>query len=532
MKHRTAGRRRLAALLLGVAMAASGTAIGAGATPPPNPDQDVLERLRAVETTGGAAVLVGANVQVGVAHPEEISLPISVFALDADQPVTVRSIRVTGPDGKTRAATRPEKRLASVAGTAPSLAGALDCLADRDRERARTFLARGLATPRIAVPVGDLELADGTTTTFTVTAAIEVAGAKKTAVLPIVATVAALPTASYWGAGDGHVHSSTWSDGWESLSWQVSDAKNNGHKWIIVTDHWKGIWAKAGRGDANWALYQDDCLVKEAEFRIPVVPGTEILAAKKQGHALAYALAPTRVPPRDEYLTPAELIAAIANHTAGASYSVIAHPYSALSDAWGDWSVTGLRAIELMSQERQASTSTQSRWFALMRAGLAAKLAGGQFVVGVANTDAHLAWQRPGEAGITWIRSAVTPLTRAAVLSAIRLGNASASGREDLGFFTINGVQQGGIAPASSTTALNFQITQKPKTGRKCTEISIRDSNNVAVWSVSNPSTTTYNTALAAPSASTFFVVKMVFAKTTDTDHSHVWCNPVFVDRK
>jgi hypothetical protein len=133
---------------------------------------------------------------------------------------------------------------------------------------------------------------------------------------------------------------------------------------------------------------------------------------------------------------------------------------------------------------------------------------------------------------VTWIRSTVAPLTRAAVLEAIRSGNASASGREDLGYFTLNGVQQGGVAPARATTALNFQITQKPKTGRKCTEISIRDSNNVAVWSVSNPSAPTFSTTLAAPSASTFFVVKLVFAKTNDTDHSHVWCNPVFVDRQ
>jgi hypothetical protein len=37
---------------------------------------------------------------------------------------------------------------------------------------------------------------------------------------------------------------------------------------------------------------------------------------------------------------------------------------------------------------------------------------------------------------------------------------------------------------------------------------------------------------MSAPSSDTFHVVKMVFAKTDDSDCSHVWCNPVFVDRR
>lgn len=85
---------------------------------------------------------------------------------------------------------------------------------------------------------------------------------------------------------------------------------------------------------------------------------------------------------------------------------------------------------------------------------------------------------------------------------------------------------------AHSTTTLAFSITQRPVTGRKCTEISIRDRNNAVVWSVSNPTSTTYTRSIAAPSSDTFYVVKMVFAKTNDTDYSHVWCNPVFVDRR
>lgn len=535
MNCTTVWGRRVAAVTLVFTVLGIGGSMSFGDTPPPTPDSDVLGHLRSAETTGSDALLVGAPVQIGTEHPAEISLPVSVFALRSDRPVTVRSIRVAGPDGKTRASTRPNKTLTPVTDVARTGEDALALLADRDRHRARAFLARGIPQPRVSVPVGDLSLEDGVTTTFTVTASLDVAGEPTTLVMPLAATVAMIPSATYWGSGDGHVHSSTWSDGWDTLSWQVGDAKVAGHKWIVMTDHWRGIWAKSGRGNANWGLYQNDCSAMQVRYGIPVLPGVEIMSAGNQGHSLGYALSATKVPPRDDYLAPAQVIDALGAHTPGTSFSVVAHPYSVMADVWGDWRAKGFRAIELMSQERQATPATEQRWFALLRAGMAAKIAagsGGAFVVGVANTDSHLTWQRPGQAGVTWIRSTVSPLTRDAVYGAIRSGAVSASGREDLGYFTLNGVQQGGVAIASSTTSLKFSITQKPVTGRKCTEVSIRDSNGAVVWSVSNPTTTTLAKTLPAPPADTFYVVKMVFAKTGDTDYSHVWCNPVFVDRR
>ncbi len=525
--------RRFAALTLLLALAGTDASPGFGAARAPHPDSDLLAQLRATETTDHDALLVGANVSMGMERPTQVSLPITAFAMGADagRPVTVREIRVAGPDGRTRAEVRPEQRLRAVSDIAASRTEVLARLADPDPAHSKAVFERGPAVRPITVPVGDLALADGTTTTFTVTATFDVAGIERTATLPLTVSIAALPAQPFWNAGDGHLHT-TWSDGWNSMDTQVSSAKNSGHKWILVTDHWKGIWAEGNRGDANWALYRNDCSAKEAVYQLPVLPGVELMAAANKGHALAYNLAGTRVPPRDEYFSAADLVTAINGHTPGASYAVVAHPYSATADRWGDWSASGFRTIELMSQERQASASTQSKWFELLRAGLASRIAGGPFVVGVANSDAHVTWQRPGEMGVSWIRSTATPLTRSAVWTAIAAGTVSASGREDLGFFTVNGVQQGGVVAASSTTTLTFGVTQRPVTGRKCTEISIRNSANGVAWSIANPTAATYTKSLPAPAADTFYVVKMVFAKTSDTDYSHVWCNPVFVDRR
>jgi hypothetical protein len=534
MRYTAHARRPLFALAITLVCLATtaAAAVGLGAPSPARPDPDVLSRLRVAASARSQALLVGANVTVGVVRPKTVPLSLAAFATGKRR-LKIRTLRVAGPDGVTHIEIQPQAELRApavpIAPTPDARATMLARLADRDAKRAAALLREGYVAPRVDVPVADLALEDGSTTTVLVTAEFESDASVETATLPLTVSVAAIPVQSPWAAGDGHVHDSNWSDGWDSLATQVSDAKAAGHKWIVVTDHWKGIYAVGGRANANWQLYRDECMAKEAAYGIRVLPGTEIMSAGSGGHALAYALDGTSVPPRDEYYAPSALVNAIWAHTPGASYAVVAHPYSATLP-WTGWSASGFRAIELMSQERQASVSTQNKWFALLRAGLSARIAGGPFVVGVANTDAHLPWQRPGEAGVTWIRSGL--YTRTAVWNQIAAGAASASGREDLGFFSINGVQQGGVVTAYSSTTLTFSITQKPVTGRKCTEISIRNSNNAVVWSVSSPKATTYAKSLPTPSADTFYLVKMVFSKTNDTDYSHVWCNPVFLDRR
>lgn len=97
--------------------------------------------------------------------------------------------------------------------------------------------------------------------------------------------------------------------------------------------------------------------------------------------------------PANKSLPPQDLINAINAHNAPSSYAVIAHPYGSL--AWADWTVTGFRAMELFSQETTAKAETISRWFTLLRSGLASTLSGGGFVVGVVNSDCHN-FQAPG----------------------------------------------------------------------------------------------------------------------------------------
>ena len=529
MKQSHAWLRRMSALAIAVAVIGMSTSSGFGAEPPSLLDPEVAARLRAAGTTGEQALLAGMTVEVGVEQPSEVVVPLLALNMGrAKGPkVTLEEIRVEGPERDLRATVRPGERLRSSADVAATKPEVLTRLADKDTKRVAELVDRGHAVD-VAVPVDDLELTDSTTTTLTATAVFDVAGEKQTAVLPLAVTVAGMPAHPYWSAGDGHVHSSTWSDGWYSVASRASQAVANGHAWLIMTDHWAKIWSVGGNGNANWATYCNDCMKQQSAYGIPVLPGVEIKASSGKSHTLGYALAATTVPPREQYFSAVDLVGAVNAHTSGASYAIAAHPYSLLYP-WEDFGAR-FRAMELMSNEVMATAETQATWFALLRGSIGGKIAGGSFPVGVANTDAH--YQSPGSAGITWIRSTISPLTRTAVWNAVKAGNASASGRGDLGFFTLNGVQQGGVAIVSSTGSLAFSITQKPKTGRRCTEISIRDSNNSVVWKVSNPQSTTYSASVTRPSADTFYVVKMVFATTGNTDHSHVWCNPVFVDRR
>lgn len=523
--------RCIATLVAASAFLAVTASTGYGRAASPNPDPDKLSRLRAAQTPGAEALLAGTSVTVGKAHPDRVFLPVAVFDMGRGRPVTVREITVTGPGGAVLATERPGRRLMPVSDGTKTKVDVLARIADRDQGIAVGVMRHGLTAFENGIHVASLALADGTTTTFTVRATLDVAGQKTALELPLTVTVAALPSVVNWHSGDGHAHSSTWSDGLYSLDSQASRARNDGQKFVIMTDHWSGIWARSNRGNANWARYHDDCSAQQTRHGIPVLPGVEVMSASRQGHALGYALSRATVPPRDEYWSPSELIARSNAHTPGTSYAAIAHPYQGWPNTpWSDWTATGFRAMELMSNERMASASTQGTWFALLRAGIPGVIGGGRFVVGMANTDDH--FNNPGGNGMNWIRSTALPLTRTAVWDAVRLGRVSASGRKDLGYFTLNGAQQGSVVIASSTTRLTFSITQKPVTGRRCTGISIRDKNNAVVWSVVNPISTTYTRSIAAPPSGTFYVVKMDFAKADGSDSSHVWCNPVFVDRR
>ncbi|HZD59223.1 MAG TPA: hypothetical protein VE439_02060, partial [Anaerolineae bacterium] len=102
---------------------------------------------------------------------------------------------------------------------------------------------------------------------------------------------------------------------------------------------------------------------------------------------------------------------------------------------------------------------------------------------------------------------------------------------KDLGVFTINNANQGSVVKVSGSGMLTFKLIQQPVTARKCTQITIRDKNNTIIKTISNPTARAITWTTSAPTSDTFYVVKFVFAKTYNTDYSHVWANPIFVDR-
>jgi len=531
MKTRRRWIRRLSTTTLIAVLLMAGATPVHGAQGSAGPDRETLSRLRAVQTPNGEVLLLGAPVTIAAAHPDRVFLPVLVFNLGKDRPVTVREITVTGPDGSLLAAEHPSQRVIPAVEGGLSREAALARVADRVQGHAAAFAKPAHVAFQDGIPATTLALADGTETTLTVHATVDIAGERSVLAMPLRVTVAALPSVASWYAGDGHVHSSTWSDGLYSLDAQVSRAKSDGQAFVIMTDHWSKIWSRKGGGNANWATYHDECTSAQLRRGMPVLPGVELMSASRQGHALGYALGRAAVPPKDEYWMPVDLINRIASHTPSASFAAVAHPFQTWPNTpWSDWTARGFRAIELMSNERVASDRTIATWFSQLRSDVPGVIGGGRFVVGMANTDDH--FNNPGGNGVNWIRSTAHPLTTAAVWDALRLGRVSASGRKDLGYFTLNGVQQGGVIAATPTTRLTFTIVQQPVTGRTCTGVSIRDRNNAVVWATRNPNLAVLSTSIAVPASDAFYVVKMDFAKSDGTEPSHVWCNPVFVDRK
>ncbi len=104
MTARLISMRRSVALVLALVLVLAVAQPGFGTTVPPEPDPDVLSRLRAAETPGGEALLVGMPVEVGMECPERVFLPVVLFDMGAGRPVTVREVTVTNPDGVVRAA--------------------------------------------------------------------------------------------------------------------------------------------------------------------------------------------------------------------------------------------------------------------------------------------------------------------------------------------------------------------------------------------------------------------------------------------
>lgn len=260
-------------------------------------------------------------------------------------------------------------------------------------------------------------------------------------------SVLALPFRSGWYGGDGHIHTAWSPDVYLGVS--IDDravyAVNNGFKWLIITDHQDGI-------DGNWSSaggYVSQCNTVQAARGIPVCPGAEIATTNPPDeHALAYALSETAAAiPTNQALSPADLTKAINDHNVPYSYPVIAHPFGGYP--WITWDSTTLqyvKAMELMTGEAVSSPSTITKWFELLRAYLPRKIGGGASIVGIGTSDCHN-FQDPGYLGFTWaFTTAYGTGNRTAIWDAIRSGAVSASGRKDLGCFSVNSYAQGTLA--------------------------------------------------------------------------------------
>ncbi|HZD59558.1 MAG TPA: hypothetical protein VE439_03755, partial [Anaerolineae bacterium] len=425
----------------------SGIAAGKGDMPL-NSLAKAKEILASNETPEGVALLA-TRKEITIYHeePKELSLPVVAINRTNSPSLKLKEITVSDASGTVRAQLAPDADLAGVRDIAPTKDAVLAALVEDDTELNRKLFMRSYVRPDIKVSLDGLSLKYGDSIRLFTTAAFEIGKKNFTTTAEFLVTIAALPSRTNWFGGDGHVHSD-WSDAYfVTIDNRVRYAANNGFGWIAITDHENLMTSNGG-----WSKYIGACNGAQSKYGIPVLPGGEVSSvliqgnpsSATQGHVLGYWLSLTKTSiPKNSWYTPQNLINEVNNHNPGYSYPVIAHPYGYLS--WRNWNVTGFRAMELLSNERQAKTETINKWFELLRAGLSSKIAGGSFIVGTGNTDAHN-FMAPGDGGFTWLYSETySPTNRGGIWAAIKAGRVSASGRKDLGIFTISNANQGSV---------------------------------------------------------------------------------------
>jgi len=467
------------------------------------------------KSNNGLVVVVPSSIATYKAPPDTITVPMVIASEKGKAHIKEIRVLFEGVESKVM----PNKDL-EAAGL--GLTGLIDVLEDKDR-KAQNEVFKKVLYVEAELDVSSLQLKEGTQGNISISVLGTTDEGSTEATVTADYQALALPSTPYWYAGDCHVHTS-WSDVWfVPISKRASYAKNNGYKFIVITDHEDMI-------DPDWPDYVADCNNNQSSYGLPVMPGAEIAEINDSGHTLGYRLKESATSiPHNQTLSPQSLINAINNHNSPYSYAVIAHPYNS-SHPWPNWSVTGFRAMELLSQEYVASSYTINKWFELLRNGLSSTISTGKFVVGIGSTDCHNL-QDPAEKGMSWVyTTSYSSSNRTAIWDAISKGRVSASGRNDFGCFTLNNAQQGSKISTTAGSSLTFNITQKPVTGRRCASITIYDKNKTAIKTFSYPSTTTVSWTTTAPGTDTFYVVKFYFENTDRTNPGDVWANPVFVD--
>lgn len=470
----------------------------------------------------GIVVIVPEEIETYKVPPETVLVPVFVTSESGKAHVKHIKLDFHGPKGSVSKKVALDQVLEPAG---KSFDDILKTLKGKDKKAVKDLLKKG-AYVELEIDVSALKLEEGAKGKIDVGVEATVDGQAAPVTVQADFQALALPGASGWYGGDGHVHTSWSPDVWFiSLDSRVKYAKDNGFGFIIITDHEDGIndlWSTPGG-------YVAQCNAAQSKYLIPALPGVEITTANSQGDALAYWMSETAATVPNNQTYPAqELINQINAHNYPYSYAVIAHPYGA--HPWTNWNVTGFRAMELLSQETVAKPDTISRWFTLLRGGLSTTMSTGRFVVGIGTSDCHN-FQAPGFAGFTWVyATSYSSTNRAAIWDAIKSGRVSASGRKDLGYFTVNGAVQGSILNVTPGSSLQFKLVQTPVTGRKCTRITVFNKDQVAVYTVTNPSTSVIYWNTTAPSTDSFYVVKFEFTKTDGSDLSEVWANPVFIN--
>lgn len=515
--RRIASRGRATAVALIIAVAcAIGLAAGASGL---LPDESGYRLIRS-GLDKGLLVVSPARVATYVVPPASLQLPVLITIPSGGQEATLTGVAVCIQD---KSFTFPSQaQLHPQQYTAAEIIQLFEEGSAEVAGIARTGLYRNMV-----LDVRDLQLQEGDVIPVQITARGTVGGAPVEAALTLQYSILSLPVRTNWYGGDGHVHTA-WSDIIEeSIAERTSYAASNGHKFIIITDHEQYI-------NDRWSgpnSYVADCNSAQATYGIPVCPAAEIATSPAtDSHALGYALKESATTiPNDQTLSPQNLINAINNHNSPYSYAVIAHPYHG-TYPWDDWTVTGFRSMELLSQETTAKSQTISKWFELLRNGLSSTITTGRFVVGIGTTDCHYL-MAPGDEGFTWVyTSSYGSSNRTAIWDAIRTGRVSASGLCDLGCFSLNSYAQGSVISTTPGSTLTFKVVQQPVTGRKCTKITIYNKNQAPLKTFSNPSTTETTWSMSAPSVDDLYVVKFDLTTTSGTYPSEVWANPIFVN--
>ncbi|MCX6007579.1 MAG: CehA/McbA family metallohydrolase, partial [Chloroflexi bacterium] len=496
------------------------------------------EMIHGESSTGNLMLLVPKQVETYRVPPIEVWVPITILALA--NPTKLESIKATiqGGESITQVTTDliPVNR---------SVAEVLSATQDPESTSFADLMEKTYQTT-LKIDVSSMNLKEGSI----IPISMEVISSPGSGLAERIQTqieysVLALPQVTNWYGGDHHVHT-TWSiaDHADTLAndhdidTAVAWAKTVlGFKWIGITDHAQALQHPSILyPERSWSSYVDTCNQAMDKYGIPVLTGAEF-STNFGGHLIGYNmnLNADTIPEDNQSILHQDLINQVTATNPPNSFAVIAHPYSKNpaplpSYPWTNWDVSNIGGMELMTDETTVKQDTINTWFSLLNRGLPATLnENARFVVGVGCSDYHFWPQELGKA-FTWVYmpSPIQPSNPNNIWDAIRAGRVSASGRGDLGFFTLDGSEQGSVVTVNQGDTLTFMISQEAVTNRRCKSITIYGKEGNVVRSFSEPIAKTVSCTTTV-SGDNFYVVGFEFWDGTALSLGEVWANPIFV---